>query len=187
MRHVYRVGVLLLLIASCGCATRGWVLEQLGGQQAAIVTEQVEMSQRIDQIGSETQRVNKRVDGVEGGVRQGVQNAENTGARLGAVESSVRSASEAARGAREQAAAAMTKAEEVEGRLAKLLKNQQNTKPNRHNTKTVDTLHVQFGFDRSDLDDGAQTTLLDLVKEVQANPNLIVELVGYTDTKGGRE
>src|SRR5215204_428786 len=123
MRHVSRMGVLLLLIASSGCATRGWVLEQLGGQQAAIGTEQAEMSQRIDQVGSETQRVNKRVDGVEGRVSQDVQNAENTGARLGALESSVRSASEAARGARELAGAAMTKAEGMDGRVAKLWSN----------------------------------------------------------------
>jgi OOP family OmpA-OmpF porin len=46
---------------------------------------------------------------------------------------------------------------------------------------------VYFGFDRSDLDDGAQTVLLALVKELQANPSLTVELAGYTDTKGPRE
>ena len=46
---------------------------------------------------------------------------------------------------------------------------------------------MQFGFDRSELDDGAQTTLLGLVKELQANPGLTVELVGYTDMKGARD
>ena len=64
---------------------------------------------------------------------------------------------------------------------------QQNAKHNRHNATTWTPLNVQFGFDRSDLDDGAQTALLGLVKELQANPNLTVELVGYTDTKGARE
>jgi OOP family OmpA-OmpF porin len=29
--------------------------------------------------------------------------------------------------------------------------------------------------------------LLGLVKELEANPNLLVELMGYTDTKGARE
>lgn len=197
MRHVSRMGVLLpalLLIAASGCVTKGWVLEELsrqqaemGRQQAEMGNQQAEMGQRIDQVGSETQRVNKRVDSVEGGVSQAFQKAESTGVRVGALESSVTSASEAARGARAHADAAMTKAEGVDGRVTKLWSNRNNTKHNRYNTKTVDTLNVQFGFDRSDLDDGAQTTLLGLVKELQANPNLTIELVGYTDTKGARE
>ena len=81
----------------------------------------------------------------------------------------------------------MTRAEGVDGRVTKLWSAQQSAKQNRHDATIVDTLHVQFGFDRSDLDDGAQTALLGLVKELQANSNLTVELVGYTDTKGARE
>ena len=188
MRHVSRMGVLLpalLLIAASGCATKGWVLDELGRQQAEMGHQQAEMGQRIDQVGSETQRVNMRVDSVEGRASQALQKAESTEVRVGALQSSVTSASEAARGARERADAAMTKAEGVDGRLTKL--SRQNTKQNRHNTMTVDTVNVQFGFDRSDLDDGAQTALLGLAKELQANPNLTVELVGYTDTKGARE
>ena len=197
MRHVSRTGVLLpalLLIAASGCATKGWVLEELGRQQAGVSrqqaemgNQQAEMSQRIDQVGSETQRVNKRVDSVEGRANQAFQKAESTGVRLGAVESSVTSASEAARGARERADAAMTKAEGVSGGLTKLRSNLDSTKLNRHSTRTVETVNVQFGFDRADLDDGAQTTLLGLVKDLQANPNLIIELVGYTDMKGARD
>jgi len=184
------MGVLLpalLLIAASGCATKSWVLEELGRQQAEVGNQQAEMAQRIDQVGSETQRVSKRVDTVEGQVGQATKKADSAGARVGALESSVTSASEAARGARERADAALTKTEGMDGRVAKLWSDRNNSKQNRYNTKTVDTLNVQFGFDRSDLDDAAQTSLLGLVKELQANPNLTVELVGYTDTKGTRE
>jgi len=190
MRHVSRMGILLpalLLIAASGCASKDWVLDELSRQQAEVRNQQAEIGQRIDQVGSETQRVNNRVDNVEGRVSQALQKAESTGVRVGALESSVTSASEAARGARERADAAMIKAEGVDGNLAKLASNRQSTKHTRYDTRTVDTVNVQFGFDRSDLDDGAQTTLLGLVKELQANPNLTVELVGYTDTKGARE
>ena len=190
MRHVSRMGVLLpplLLIVASGCATKDWVLEEFSKQQAETRNQQAEMSQRIDQVGSETQRVNKRVDSVEGRASQAVQKAESTGVRLGALESSVTSASEAARGARERADAAMARAEGADRGITKLRSNQDNIKLNRHNTRTVETVNVQFGFDRSDLDDGAQTTLLGLVKDLQANPNLTVELVGYTDMKGARE
>ena len=128
MRHVSRMGVLLpalLLIAASGCATKGWVLEELSRQQAEMGNQQAEMGQRIDQVGSETQRVNKRVDSVEGRVSQAFQKAESTDVRVGALQSSVTSASEAARGARERADAAMTKAEGVDGGLTKLWSNQQ--------------------------------------------------------------
>jgi outer membrane protein OmpA-like peptidoglycan-associated protein len=183
MRNVFRMDVVLpvlLLILASGCATRGWVLEQMDKQQAEVGAQQAQMGQRIDQVSSETQRVSKQVDSVEGRANQAVQKADNATARVGALETQVKSASEAARGA-------MTKADGVDGRVTKLWSAQQTAKQNRHDATIVDTLHVQFGFDRSDLDDGAQTALLGLVKELQANSNLTVELVGYTDTKGARE
>ena len=74
----------------------------------------------------------------------------------------------------------MAKADAVDSRMTKLWNN-------RYNAKVVETINVQFGFDRSELDDGAQTALLGLVRELQANPNLLVELTGYTDMKGNRE
>jgi outer membrane protein OmpA-like peptidoglycan-associated protein len=174
------MGVLLsatLLIVASGCATKSWVREEMSKQEAQV-------GQRIGQvderIGSETQRVDTRVDGVEGRVSQEAQKTDGMGVRVGTLEASITSTSEAARGARERADAAMAKAEGVDGRLTKLWNN-------RYNTKVVETVNVQFGFDRSELDDGAQTTLLGLVKEMQANPGLTVELAGYTDMKGARD
>lgn len=180
MRHVSRTGVLVsatLLIVATGCATKGWVREEMGKQEAQV-------GQRIGQvderIGSEAQRVDKRVDTVEGRVSQEAQKTDGMGVRVGTLETSVTSTSEAARGARERADAAMSKAEGVDGRLTKLWNN-------RYNAKVADTVNVQFGFDRSELDDGAQTTLLGLVREMQANPGVTVELIGYTDMKGPRD
>ena len=180
MKHVSRTGVLVsatLLIVATGCATKGWVREEMGKQEAQV-------GQRIGQvderIGAEAQRVDKRVDSVEGRVSQEAQKTDGMGVRVGTVETAITSTSEAARGARERADAAMAKAEGVDGRLTKLWNN-------RYNAKVAETVNVQFGFNRSELDDGAQTTLLGLVKEMQANPGLTVELAGYTDTKGARD
>jgi len=180
MRHVSRTGVLVsatLLIVATGCATKGWVREEMGKQEAQV-------GQRIGQvderIGTEAQRVDKRVDSVEGRVSQEAQKTDGMGVRMGTIETSITSTSEAARGARERADAAMDKAEGVDGRLTKLWNN-------RYNAKVVETVNVQFGFNRSELDDGAQTTLVGLVKEMQANPGLTVELAGYTDMKGDRD
>jgi outer membrane protein OmpA-like peptidoglycan-associated protein len=169
-----------LLIVATGCATKGWVREEMGKQE-------VQVGQRIGQvderIGAEAKRVDtvdKRVDSVEGRVSQEAQKTEGMGVRMGTFETQIISSSEAARAARERADAAMAKAEGVDGRLTRLWNN-------RYNSKVVETLNVQFGFNRSELDDGAQTTLLGLIKEMQANPGLTVELAGYTDMKGARE
>ena len=90
MRHVSRTGVLVsatLLIVATGCATKGWVREEMGKQEAQV-------GQRIGQvderIGSEAQRVDKRVDSVdkrvdtvEGRVSQEAQKTDGMGARVG--------------------------------------------------------------------------------------------------------
>jgi len=177
---VSRTAVLLsttLLIVATGCATKSWVRQEMTRQDAQ-VTQRI--GQVDERVGSETQRVDKRLDTVEGRVSQEAQKSDGMGVRVGTLESSFTSTSEAARAARERADAAMAKADSVDSRMTKLWNN-------RYNTKVVETVNVQFGFDRFELDDGAQTTLLGLVKEMQANPGLTVELVGYTDMKGPRD
>lgn len=93
------------------------------------------------------------------------------------VTTQVKSLEGAVADARNRADAAMTKADGVDSRLTRLWSN-------RYNQKTADTLEVYFGFDKAELTDGAQTALLGVVKELQGNPTLVVELGGYTDPKG---
>ena len=57
---------------------------------------------------------------------------------------------------------------------------------NRHARSLVEAAHIYFAFDRWDLDDGAQTVLLSLIKEFKENPKLTVNLEGYTDHVGSR-
>jgi outer membrane protein OmpA-like peptidoglycan-associated protein len=170
MRYLARTGVLVptaLLILVSGCATKGWVREELGRKET-------ELGQRIaqvdDRVGQESQRIEGRV----------TEQTQRYDSRFSTVESTLGSTSEAVRSARERADAAVSKAEGVDSRLTRLW-------TNRFNPKVVDTINVQFGFDRADLDDRAQTALLGLARELQANPGLVVELVGYTDMKGPRE
>ena len=183
MRHVSSTGVLLsatLLIVATGCATKGWVRQEMSKQDAQVGQRIGQVDERIGTEAKRVDTVDKRVDTVEGRVSQEAQKTDGMGVRVGTLETSITSTSEAARGARERADAAMAKAEGVDSRLTKLWSN-------RYNAKLVETVNVQFGFNRSELDDGAQTTLQGLVKEMQANPGLTVELVGYTDMKGPRD
>jgi OmpA-OmpF porin, OOP family len=117
--------------------------------------------------------INQRVDTVDGKVT-------GVGTRVNTLETSITETSEAARGAKEASNAAQAKAEDVDHRVTRLW-------TNRHSPRLVDTVQVLFGFDRADLDDRAQTALVNLSKDLQSNPNLVVELTGHTDTRGPRE
>ena len=82
--------------------------------------------------------------------------------------------------AKSRADEAYGRADEVNTRVSRLWNS-------RHKRDVVETLHVQFGFDRWDLSDGAQTALLQITRELKDNPLLSVDLEGYTDQIGPRE
>ena len=130
--------LMLVAIATTGCATKDWVNDKLGKKQA-------HMDERF-----------ARVDGA------------------------VRDVGDSARVAQGRADAAYGRADEVNGRVTRLWNG-------RNKRNVVETLHVQFGFDRSDLSDGAQTALLGIVKELKTNSDLSVDLEGYTDPTGTRD
>jgi outer membrane protein OmpA-like peptidoglycan-associated protein len=169
MQAVIRIVVVpaAVLVLASGCATKNWVRDMVGQREA-------EIDQRVGtrvgavegRVGEEAQRIT-RVEGQLGETTQ----------RLGTVETRVVEVGEQAKQAHTRADAAYTKAEETDGRLTRLW-------TNRHKRQVVETVHVQFAFDKADLTDGAQTALLSIVKELQANPALTVDLEGYTDQTG---
>jgi outer membrane protein OmpA-like peptidoglycan-associated protein len=108
-------------------------------------------------------RVDERVTAVEGRMNEMSQ-------RVQTLEGGVA-------GAQSRADAAARKAEGVDSRLTRLWSN-------RFNQKTADSLEVYFSPDSIDLSDAAQTALAAVVKEMEANPTLTVELGGYTDPRG---
>ena len=113
-------------------------------------------------LGEESQRVTK----VEGQLGE-------TNQRLGEV-------GETAKQAQTKADSAFNRADEVDSRLSRLW-------TNRHKRQLVETVHVQFAFDKADLTDGAQTALMTILKELRSNPALTVDLEGYTDPTGPRD
>ena len=158
MRNVMKIGILLpvVVLLVSGCATKGFVRDMFAKKD-------VEIDQRFVKVEGQVEGVSTKVEGV---------NTEVKG-----VTTKVRSLEGAVAEARNRADAAMTKAEGVDTRLTRLWSN-------RFNQKTADTLEVYFGFDKAELTDGAQTALLGVVKELEGNPTLVVELGGYTDPKG---
>jgi outer membrane protein OmpA-like peptidoglycan-associated protein len=168
-----RIGVLLpaVVLVATGCvATRDWVQQTLGQRTSeidrrvsAVDTERRQETARIDQQVRDGAR---RLEGVEVSVREGRQ-------RLDGLGDDVHAASKAALDAR-------LRADEVDGRLTRLW--------DRRNLRSLsDSLSVKFAFNRADLDDAAQTALVALVRDLQQNPKLLIELEGYADPKGARE
>jgi outer membrane protein OmpA-like peptidoglycan-associated protein len=116
------------------------------------------------------QRVGTRVGAVETQVGQQGEKVTWIEGELGTVKTTAGTA-------QTRADAAYGRADEVNERLTRLW-------TSRHKRQLVETIHVQFGFDKWDLTDGAQTALTQVVKDLKTNPNLTVDLEGYTDAVG---
>lgn len=121
--------------------------------------------------------VNELVGKKEAQIDQRFARTEATLAEVGDGAKAAQGRADAAYG---RADAAQGRAEEVNSRVSRLWNN-------RHKRDVVETLHVQFGFDRWDLSDGAQTALLQITRELKENPLLSIDLEGYTDPTGPRE
>lgn len=160
------VPALAVLLLIAGCASRDWVREYYG-------TKEGDINQRFDRVEGQVNQQGQRVEGVQ----ERVQTLDNSVKEVGAVAKGAQGQAEAAMG---RANVAFTKAEDVDGRLTRLW-------ANRRARTVAETVNVQFGFNRWDVNDSAQTTLQSLVKELKGNPKLTVDLQGYTDSVGRRE
>ena len=154
MRAVLRVAVIPAIVLAASGCATKDWVKNLVGQKEA----------EIDQ------RVGTRVGAVEGRVGEQGQKVTWIESKLGSVETT-------AGEARTRADSAYSRADEVNDRLSRLWSA-------RHKRQLVETVHVQFGFDKWELSDGAQTALLQIIKDLKANPNLTVDLEGYTDPTG---
>lgn len=169
MRKSFLIGAVLTsaLPLLAGCATKDFVRKTTEARMAP-AEQRMETMERGLQASDEAARL--AVDQTKAAL------AEHTAA-LAENKSAIAESKEAIAETRTRADKAMTRADEVDTRLTRLW-------TNRNQRSQVDTLNVQFGFDKSELDDRAQTALATLVKELKENPKLGVELQGYADPQG---
>ena len=153
--------VLLIVVAlvTSACATKSWVNELMGKKGEQIDQRFARTDAAITEVGDGTRIAKERADAAYTTAEGAQQRADNAFGR---------------------ADAAYGRADEVNGRLTRLWNS-------RGKRDLVDTLHVQFAFDRAELSDGAQTALLQVTKDLKENPLLSVDLEGYTDPTGPRE
>jgi outer membrane protein OmpA-like peptidoglycan-associated protein len=167
-----------------GCATKKFVQEEVAKSQQKVGAD----VGRVDAaLGEEKVRVTGIEKGLgetrvatEGAARKATEAAGLAAQAAGRVdEASAKATAAAGRADAAGATAreALGKVTETDQRLTKLW-------ASRDKRTLTDTLVVQFGFDKWVLDDGAQTRLVALVKQLQDQPQLSVELEGYTDSTG---
>ena len=169
-----------VVVLASGCASKDWVRKLVGEKETKADQRFTQVESRV---GTEAQRIDSaegRITGVEGKSSETAVRVEGMGTRLVGVETNLNQTTETAKAAQGRADDAMARAEGVDVRLTRLW-------TNRHVRNTVETVNVQFAFNQSALDDRAQTSLLALVKEMQQNPRLTVDLEGFTDSKGPRD
>jgi outer membrane protein OmpA-like peptidoglycan-associated protein len=114
--------------------------------------------------------MDQRVSTIEGRMNEMNQRLDKVGGQVQGLERGVS-------GAQGKADEAARKAETVDGRLTRLWSNRFNQKP-------ADSLEVYFSPDSIDLTDAAQTALASVIKALETNPSMTVELGGYTDPRG---
>lgn len=160
--------MLLVVVAlvTSACATKGWVNDLMGKKGAQIDQRFARTDASVTEVGDGARIARERADAAYTRAEGAYERADGAFGRA-----------DAAFG---RADAAFGRADEVNGRLTRLWNG-------RHKRDLVETLHVQFAFDRSELTDGAQTALLQVSKELKDNPLLSVDLEGYTDPTGPRE
>jgi outer membrane protein OmpA-like peptidoglycan-associated protein len=160
----------ILAFALTGCATKDFVRQMVSKSEVALDAKIGEQGQRIDE---QTQRIEAQAKTVDTHSQQ----LDTMGTRVAKLETTVDETGTIARQASAKADEASARVDEVSARVTKLL-------ANRNARQLVETIEIQFAFDRADLSDGAQTALAALIRELAENPALTVDLEGYTDRRG---
>jgi outer membrane protein OmpA-like peptidoglycan-associated protein len=155
-----------VLIVPLGCATKQFVRDEVRQRDVQIGRLETDLEQertRVGEVGTQVADVRSRADGA---TRRAEQAA-------GVGQQALKRADDATA----RAMNAGTKAEETDRRLTRLW-------ATRNQLSAGEKFVVTFRFDRAELDDRAQTALLEAVKALRENPNAVVALEGYADPRG---
>jgi outer membrane protein OmpA-like peptidoglycan-associated protein len=184
VRRMRLAGLLVGALLVTGCATKKFVQEEVAKSEQRVGTDVGRVDRRLEEEKA-------RIDGLQKGLEEtrvatdaAARKAAEATAVVGEAAKKADEASAKATDAASRAEAAgatardaLAKATETDQRLTKLW-------AARDKRTLTDTQVVLFAFDKWVLDDRAQTTLLALVKLLQDQPQLAVELEGYTDSTG---
>jgi len=178
-RGLVFAGILAALVLS-GCATKQFVRGEfqqrdthLGRLEADLAEERTRVGEVRAQAADARARAEtaaRRAEQAAGVGDQALKQADQAGARA----EDARAKAEDARAKADEAAA---KSDETDRALKRLWSS-------RNQRSVADSIVIHFRRDRFDLDDRAETALLQAVQMLEENPNALVTLEGYTDPSG---
>ncbi len=167
-----------------GCATKKFVQEEVAKSQQRTGAEVGRVDKTLSDEKARVDTLQKDLGATKAASEDADKKAQEAAAAASravgkADEANVKATEAATRADAAGATAkeALGKATDTDQRLTKLW-------ANRDKRTLTDTIVVQFDFDKWMLNDGAQTQLLALAKQLQEQPQLSIELEGFTDTIG---
>ncbi len=166
-RRFSLMAVLILVgaVTLSGCATKGFVEEQIAPIEA-----------RVSELESTTEEHAERIDAVDQRAQQGITDARNT-AQAGD-QAVLEEANQNAATADRKAESAQTSADQATNRVGVV----ENRLSQLNDFSIAETATVNFALESSALSDEAMATLNTIAGQVQDGD--FVELHGYTDTTG---
>lgn len=149
-----------------GCATKKFVREQVGATESRI-------GQRVDTQETELRQTAERTGANAQGLEQANQRLQGVDSRVEGVDSRVTEVSALAKQAQLDATAAGDAVRETDRRFA-----------SRNKLMTLETKSVYFDFGKAHVRDQTMAELEDVAKALKADPNAVVELHGFADSRG---
>ena len=184
VRRLVIGGLLGSALLVTGCATKKYVQEEIGKSQQKVGADVGRVETALGEEKTRVEQLQRGLGETRAATAEADKKATEATAQAGQAASKAEEANTKATEAASRADAAgatakeaLTKSTETDQRLTKLW-------ANRDKRTLTDTQLVLFAFDKWTLDDGAQTKLLTLVKQLQEQPEMTVELEGYTDSTG---
>jgi OOP family OmpA-OmpF porin len=177
-------GLLGSALLVTGCATKKFVQEEVAKSQQKVGADVGRVEAALGQEKTRSEQLQRGLSETRAATAEAERKAaeatalsQQAATKAAEADTKATEAASKADAAGTTAKEALAKATDTDQRLTKLW-------TNRNKRTLADTQVVTFAFDKWELDDGAQTKLLDLVKQLQDKPDLTVELEGFTDNIG---
>jgi outer membrane protein OmpA-like peptidoglycan-associated protein len=184
VRKVVIGGLLGGALLVTGCATKKFVQEEIGKSQQRVGAEVGRVDRALDEEKARVEGLQKGLGETRAATEDAARKASEAAALASQAASRANEASTKATDAAARADAAGATAKEALGTATETDQRLTKLWASKDKRTLTETLQVQFAFDKWVLDDGAQTRLLALAKQLQEQPQLSLELEGYTDSTG---
>jgi outer membrane protein OmpA-like peptidoglycan-associated protein len=157
-------------VSVSACATKKFVREQVGATESRL-------GQRVDTQEGELRQTAERTGANTQGLEAANQRLQGVDARVGEVNARVGEVSALATEAKKEAGVVGEALRETDTRLTQRF-------ASRNKYSTLETKSVYFDFDKASLRDEGINELDEVARALKADPNAVVELQGFADSRG---